>query len=1039
MKYLVFCAMAVCCLVPEGWAQRPAKKTQSKRVDAWTPQKQLAGFEVPEGFEVELVASEVDGLINPIDLAFDPAGRLWTQTARMYPLDPVTKVSWGQLRKLMEDPEAWEEYPEFKKILDLYQGKTAGQDKVLVLSNLYGSDKVKVSEFADGLAIPQSVLPYKDGVFVAQGSELIHLADTDKDGKADERTRILTGFGFTDTHTMAHTMVRGPGGWVHFSQGALNKGEVTAVRSGAKVRFDYSKIGRFSLDGNQVEVIGSGLNNIWGFWMRSDGQWWGTEANDRGWSVTPMEPGTGFEGIGGARLRPYQPLMPVLHEFRVGGTGISGLAFNDDESGGFPSEWDDVAFLANPITSAISAVRVVRNEDGSVSAEHLPDFLTSKDDWFRPVNIEFGPDGCLYVLDWYNKIVSHNEVPRDDPGRDKRHGRLWRIRYEEAESRPVPNLYEATPRELLTHLAAPSAWEKREAVHEIADRGLTELSEPLAKLAGNEDQSELVRIHALWALESIGHFEARLMDELLASSKAHLRREAVRSLIRLAPDLATLNALLERVLDDGNAMVRSQVLRTIEERGEADLKTVDLLVRACKPELPGNQMGGAYERKFERFLARRALEQFPAQLKAYLGRDEGSRWPSSHLLWASQALPKGERIEVFLSLWGDQAQDGPVDESTFVMMAEMLDSPEVFKVVGSTLQDPNFGPAYVGMAMENQSKVQSPELAKIFVPVVERMLRDEEKAMMAVQAVSSLMVPVDSKLLVKLLDDSSSDEQMIAVLGALAVNPKANQGILAKVAGDSSLPLAARFEALVNLAKVAPQGAQRELERMLPTMDTEAKRELVKVLSGVRQAAPLVVAAKSAGDLPIEAFDLASAERLVQANGKDAGAKRILKEVRTIESAKKAKFKARLEHLMAVTDQLEGNPARGKTFFSTCLLCHEVGDEGFDIAPSLDGSAHRDREALLTAILDPDAAMESGYQVFRVIKKDGTTLEGYRAADDDRGVTLAFMGGAKVFVPAGDIASKRFISGRSFMPTGLLDAYRDQDVADLLAYIQTLK
>src|SRR5690606_26111845 len=229
-------------------------------------------------------------------------------------------------------------------------------DKILILSDFYGSSKAKAVVWADGLTIPQSILPYKDGAYVAQGSELFFLQDSDKDGKADKRDPLFTGFGFTDTHTMAHTLIRAPNGWIHFSHGALNKGEVTSLKSNQKLRLDYSKIGRFSVDGKSMEIVSSGLNNIWGFQLRSSGEWYGSEANDLGVSVAHMGPVTGFPSIGSERIRTYQPWMPPLHDFRVGGTGISGTAFADDTEGSFPEEWRDVAFLANPITSAINAV-----------------------------------------------------------------------------------------------------------------------------------------------------------------------------------------------------------------------------------------------------------------------------------------------------------------------------------------------------------------------------------------------------------------------------------------------------------------------------------------------------------------------------------------------------------------------------------------------------------------------------------------------------------------------------------------------------------
>jgi putative heme-binding domain-containing protein len=222
-------------------------------------------------------------------------------------------------------------------------------------------------------------------------------------------------------------------------------------------------------------------------------------------------------------------------------------------------------------------------------------------------------------------------------------------------------------------------------------------------------------------------------------------------------------------------------------------------------------------------------------------------------------------------------------------------------------------------------------------------------------------------------------------------------------------------------------------------LDDLSKGKAVIELSASKQGAGQLMRLHDEGLLATDAFDLASAERTHQANKNDPRGLRILNEVKKREAAKSSGFAARLEHLMKVPDRLKGDPAKGKTLFGTCLLCHRVGDEGFNIAPALDGSGHREREALLTAILNPDAAVEGGYLTYRVTKKDGSTLEGYRVKEDERGVTLAFMGGAEVFVPSAEIATKQFADGRSFMPKGLLDAYKDQDVADLLAYIQTLK
>ena len=175
--------------------------------EARSPAEQLASFTVPEGFVVELVASEENGLINPIDLTFDDAGRLWTQTALMYPLDAVGDMAWDDLMTLMENPELKANYPEFERIRKYYTLETPGTDKILVIDNPTEKVEGEIRVFADGLTIPQSILPYKKGAFIAHGSEMLFLDDTNQDGTYDSHQTILTGFGFNDTHTMSHSLV----------------------------------------------------------------------------------------------------------------------------------------------------------------------------------------------------------------------------------------------------------------------------------------------------------------------------------------------------------------------------------------------------------------------------------------------------------------------------------------------------------------------------------------------------------------------------------------------------------------------------------------------------------------------------------------------------------------------------------------------------------------------------------------------------------------------------------------------------------------
>jgi putative heme-binding domain-containing protein len=1039
---LVFIAfLLVMSLNPKAFAQ--AKKTQSVRTQIYTPEQELAGFKVPKGFVIELVASEKDGVINPIDLTFDDAGRLWTQTAMMYPLDPIADIQWNDLLKLMDDPEAQKNHPNFKRILDLYQGKTKGADKILVLSDLYGKKPVKTNIWADGLTIPMSLLPYKNGAYVVQGSELFFLNDTNQDGKADQRTPLLTGFGFTDTHTMAHVLIRAPGDWIHFSQGALNKSGVSSLKSDVKLKIDYSKIARLSLDAKKMELVSSGLNNIWGFQLRGNGQWYGSEANDLGYSVAPMEPGSGFPGIGNERLSPYQPFIPSLHEFRVGGTGISGTAFADDASGSFPDEFKNVAFLANPITSSINAVQIVRNPDGSVSAKHLPDLLTSQDDWFRPVNMEFGPDGSLYIADWYNKIISHNELPTTHPDRDKSHGRIWRIRHISQKPRLIPDLNVVKTEELVNHLKSPSLWEKRAAWHQISDRPISEtksLAADLVAMASDQSQDEVTRIHALWSLEGIKHDDAQLLSSLLKSPLHDLRREAVRSLASFSLNPAEVASSVKELIEDKNPAVRSQVLRTLSEVGGADRSVIDILVRACKPEIPGNAMGGAYERKFERFLARKALEQYAVELQTYINAPIAKNIPIENILWAIQALPAGQKEIAFLKFW-PESNLTTLDESTLTAISEMLKNKEIYEAVKGIIQNPVNAANVVSIALQNQARVQSPEMANMLLVPVNTLLRSESQANidLALDAIGRFKMDKLREDVIFFINDQTPDNTLKLALKGLEINPKASQEVFMRIVQNKKLSFEVRAAALNSLSKASPREGELALIKWIPDLQATEKTELVSILSSSSQSAAVLMNVYGQKGLDMSAFNLSSAERIVNTHKSDPRGQAIIEGVKKREEEKKKAFEGDLSRYMAIAKKNGGNPAEGKTLFQTCLLCHQVGSKGQNIAPALDGSASREYEALLTAILNPDAAVESSYAVYRVRKKDGQSVEGYLVNKDARGTTLAFMGGSRVFIDAGSIQNQGFLGGRSFMTKGLIDNYTDKQVADLLSYIRTLK
>jgi len=433
-----------------------------------SPEEERRAFTVPAGFEIELVAAETAGFGKFITVTWDARMRLWSMTALEYPVD-------GNEQKLASDA--------------LFAA--GGRDKVVVFDAPYAAPAPGQAAittpprvFADGLVMPLGLLPYKDGAFVQYGADVRLYHDTDADGRADRHDVILTGFGTQDSHLFPHQFLRQPGGQIFLAQGLFNYSSVRRpdgrafVTGATEIPFNQCKLGRFTPDGTSFESLSAGPNNIWGLVTSREGETFMQEANDIGYPVIPYEPGIWVATGSKDRLRPYQPLMPPpLPPAQMGGTGLSGLALAEDHDGLFrrygasTADGSKVFFLANPITNTNNAVRPPPTADGPrYTYEKLPDFITTTDKWFRPVAIHFGPDGALYIVDWYNKIISHNEVPRTHPDRDKSRGPIWPVRHADQSRTPPADLTRLEDRALLAQLGGPHALVPRLAWPQLVDR-----------------------------------------------------------------------------------------------------------------------------------------------------------------------------------------------------------------------------------------------------------------------------------------------------------------------------------------------------------------------------------------------------------------------------------------------------------------------------------------------------------------------------------------------------------------------------------------
>lgn len=369
----------------------PEEFGKGVRAQEWkTPEQELDGLHLPPGFEINLFASEPD-INKPLNMAWDQRGRLWITNTLEYPY-PASEAS-------------------------------KARDSIKILEDTTGDGRAdKIITFADGLNIPMGLLPVADGVICFSIPYIWHLQDLDGDDRVDERIKLLGPFDTTrDTHGMINAMRLSSDGWVYACHGFNNQSRVKAA-DGSEIYLQSGNTFRFRPDGSRVEQFTQGQVNPFGMTRDEFGNWYTADCHSK--PITGLLPGGCYSSFG----RPDDGLgfAPEMMSHLHGSTAICGLHYLQSTS--FPTSYRKLFYSGNVMTSRINCNRL--DWAGSTpKATELPDFLTSEDTWFRPVDIQMGPDGALYVADFYNKIIGHYEVDLEHPGRDRTSGRIWRIRY----------------------------------------------------------------------------------------------------------------------------------------------------------------------------------------------------------------------------------------------------------------------------------------------------------------------------------------------------------------------------------------------------------------------------------------------------------------------------------------------------------------------------------------------------------------------------------------------------------------------------------
>jgi glucose/arabinose dehydrogenase len=490
-----------------------------------TPEESQRTFTLPEGYEANLFASEetFPDLKKPVQMTFDAKGRLWVTTMASYPM--------------------------------YLPGKPV-DDKILIFEDTDGDGKAdKQTVFADKLHVPTGIELGDGGVYVAQQPNLMFLKDTNGDDKADTRDLIMHGFDTADSHHAMHAFTWDPGGALYWQEGTFHHSQVETPYG--PQRLANAGVFRFEPKTFKFDIFVSyGFANPWGHFFDK----WGQNL------VADASGGANYYGTAFSGQVDYPSKHGKLQEFLVKQwRPTSGCELVSSRN--FPEETQG-DYLLNNVIGFQGVLRYRMKDAGSgFHADPVEPLLRSTDANFRPVDLEFGPDGALYLVDWYNPLIGHMQHSLRDPNRDVEHGRIWRIHYKGRPLVDKPKIAGATVPELLDLLKAYEDRTRYRARRELREHPpelvLKELDKWVAGLYKNDPEYWHHRLEALWLHQSLDAVDADMLKTMLTCPEPRARAAATRVLCYWRDQVKDPIELLRKQVNDDNSRVRIEAVRAL--------------------------------------------------------------------------------------------------------------------------------------------------------------------------------------------------------------------------------------------------------------------------------------------------------------------------------------------------------------------------------------------------------------------------------------------------------------------------------------------
>jgi putative membrane-bound dehydrogenase-like protein len=953
------------------------------------PQRAHEGFELHEGFEIQLAASEPD-VENPISIDWDSHGRAWVACTPGYPHK--------------QD----------------FSGVPA-HDRIVILEDGDGDGRLApVSVFAEGLDLVSSVLVHEGGAIVSAAPEILQLLDRDGDDIADDVEVLYTGFGFGDTHAVVSNLRRGPDGWIYATQGYSGNASNDIVgKDGVSHGPIRNGVLRFRPDGSAIEQVSSYGSNTWGLDFSRTGELFFTMANGAHLrQVVVPEHVLALGRVGGATswtdLPDHDRVAPIAGPGRlkneqidfVGGfTAASGCLILDSDL--WPAEFQGNHFVCEPTVNLLHRdVLAPAGVTWSASLAGEREFLASRDDWFRPVHLRTGPDGALWLLDFYNQAVIHNDTRGPEhgptnaavrPDRDRDHGRLWRIvpRGAPASSAAIG----ADPRGWVADLER-DGWRREHALRRLVEaRDDTVLVELVAVAEGSSDDA--AAIAALWVLGRgfEGPFARGTLRGALGHAREDVRAGAARVLAEIGvQDEGEVDALLALVRDPAAPRARLAALVALT-RAELAPVHVESLVGAAR----------ALEDDWSRSALLAALAP-----------------TSTPALWSAGRRGEGELVDELVRQAARSRDGERIDGALAALAASTLAAPELARALGTlerelgTSFEPDaggLGAASLRLLLERGEL----EVSVAALPLIGRW-----------RAGTSLAREIErlgAELLVRLGDEDAAPMARLAALPALLSIPERREAAIGEAPAllASHQPLEVQLGAVEALGRLDDARAVELLCAELPRMGTRTRARTLELLLQSRVGATALLDGVARGDLSPRALGAREAHRLRTHPEAEIAARG--RELLPTGSASTAERMAQL--LPAVSAR--GDSERGREVFAAqCGTCHVYEGQGASVGPDLTGMGAHGVEALLGVILDPNAEIDPAYVEYVAETLDGRMSTGILVRETSDGIVLRNTGG-DVEVARADLAELRS-TGLSLMPSGLESMGAD-DLRHLLSFL----